>query len=144
MTVAALAIWIITLIIGAYLLAAGIGNEHRLAAGAGAAQQPEPETGHPLLEFCHPALGLIGLMFWLFFVVTTDAAFAWSAFGILAATVLAGITWLISGGRGRRSRRRERPPRDPVFPRHLVLLHGFAVTCTFVLVLIVAVTAGHG
>ena len=130
MTIAAMAVWIITVIIGAYLLAAGITTGHRqAAAGIG-----EAAAGHPLLEFCHPALGVIGLMFWIFFVVTSHPAFAWIAVGVLAVTALAGLTWLISGIRERRAR----VPSGPVFPRHLVLLHGLAVACTFTLVLIAA------
>jgi hypothetical protein len=167
-SIAAMAVWIVTVIIGAYLLASGISNERRQAAagggpgavggrpgaagggpgaagensgGPGAAEgAPGAAGGHPLLEFSHPALGLIGLMFWIFFVVTDHPAFAWIAFGTLAVTALAGITWLISGLEGRR---RARAPGGPIFPRHLVLLHGFAVTCTFVLVLIASITAGH-
>jgi manganese efflux pump family protein len=136
-SIAAMAVWIVTVIIGAYLLASGISNEHRQAPADGA---PGAAGGHPLLEFCHPALGLIGLMLWIFFVVTDHPAFAWIAFGTLAVTALAGTTWLISGLEGRR---RARAPGGPVFPRHLVLLHGFAVTCTFVLVLIASLTVGH-
>lgn len=138
MSIAAMAVWIITAIIGGYLLAAGIGNEHRQAAEAPAGTT-EAATGHPLLEFCHPALGVIGLMFWIFFVVSDHFAFAWIAFGTLAVTALAGITWLISGIE---HRRRARVPPGPVFPRHLVLLHGLAVTCTFTLVLIAATSHG--
>lgn len=149
MSIAAMAVWIITVVIGAYLLAAGIANEHRQAAsGAGlgapgeAAAPGAPAAAgasHPLLEFCHPALGVIGLMFWIFFVVSDHFAFAWIAFGTLAVTALAGITWLISGIE---HRRRARVPPGPVFPRHLVLLHGLAVTCTFTLVLIAATSHG--
>jgi manganese efflux pump family protein len=140
-----MAVWIITVIIGGYLLAAGIGNEHRQAAEARAgttaapAGTSEAATAHPLLEFCHPALGVIGLMFWIFFVVSDHPVFAWTAFGMLAATALAGLTWLIGGAA---VRRRARVPRAPVFPRHLVRLHGIAVICTFTLVLIAA--TGHG
>jgi manganese efflux pump family protein len=135
MSTAAMAVWIITVIIGAYLQAAGIGNQHRQAEAASG----EAGAGHPLLEFCHPALGVIGLMFWIFYVVSDHLVFAWTAFGMLAATALFGITWLVSGIAGRS---RARVPPGPVFPRHLVLLHGVAVTCTTVLVLIAAI--GHG
>jgi len=144
-TVAALAVWFITVIIGGFLLAAGISNQHRQVAdaaagyGAGAGEGAVPAASHPLLEFCHPALGVIGLMFWLFFVVSGHSVFAWIAFGTLAVTALAGISWLVTGIEGRR---RARVPAAAVFPRNLVLLHGIAVTCTFTLVLIAAI--GHG
>ena len=148
-SVAAMAVWIVTAIIGGYLLAAGISNEHQRAAET---REPEPApghvpatgtaetaTGHPLLEFCHPALAVTGLMFWIFFVVSDHFAFAWIAVGVLAVTALAGLTWLISGIA---DRRRARVPPGPVFPRHLVLLHGVAVTCTFTLVLLAATSHG--
>lgn len=154
MSIAALAAWFITVVVGGFLLAAGVSNGHRQAAEAGAvaagaggaartdemaAASAEMATGHPLLEFCHPALAVIGLMFWIFFVVSDHFSFAWIAFGALAATALLGITWLVSGFE---RRRRARVPPGPVFPRKLVLLHGVAVICTFTLVLIAAV--GHG
>ena len=139
-----MAVWIITAVIGGFLLAAELSNEHRQAAEAASARQ-EPDraagsaAGHPLLEFSHPALAVTGLMFWIFYVVSDHSAFAWIAFGALATTALAGITWLISGFE---RRRRARVAPGPVFPRRLVLLHGVAVACTFALVLLAAVHIG--
>lgn len=136
MSIAAMAVWIITVIIGVNLLASGITSEHQRSADPPAGKA-EPAAGHPLLEFSHPALGLIGLMFWIFFVVTHHVVFAWTAFGTMAVTALAGISWLASGTQ---HRRRARVPAGPVFPRRLALLHGLAVTCTFILVLIAAIS----
>jgi hypothetical protein len=48
---------------------------------------------HPLLEFMHPALGIIGLGSWIAFVATRYHAFAWVSFGVLLATIAAGLTW---------------------------------------------------
>ncbi|HEY2523218.1 MAG TPA: hypothetical protein VGJ19_24110, partial [Streptosporangiaceae bacterium] len=52
-----------------------------------------PPGQHPLLEFMHPALGIIGLGCWIAYVVTQFHAFAWIAFGVLLATIAAGLTW---------------------------------------------------
>jgi hypothetical protein len=150
MSIAAMAVWIVTAIIGALLLAGGISNEHRQAAeAAAAARQTEPAArqtepaagpaGHPLLEFSHPALAVTGLMFWIFYVVSDHSAFAWIAFAMLATTGLLGTGWLISG---LERRRRARVPPGPVFPRRLVVLHGVAVACTVTLALLAAVHIG--
>lgn len=48
---------------------------------------------HPLLEFMHPALGIIGLASWIAYVVTKYGTFAWVSFGVLLATITAGLTW---------------------------------------------------
>jgi hypothetical protein len=103
--------------------------------------------------------------------MTGDRLFAWIAFGIVVATVLAGLSWVIMtrrAGRLRASRRRAAaraalPPdcepgaagdgagatgsgavAAPGFPSHLVLIHGLAAACTFALVVISAATAAHG
>src|SRR5215472_1413851 len=110
------------------------------APGGGAAPGgggPEAE-GSPLLEFTHPLLALTGLTFWIFFVMTDDRLFAWIAFGVVAATVLAGLSWAM------RTRRAARAGREPVaFPPHLLMIHGLAAACTLTLVVISAVTAAH-
>jgi hypothetical protein len=100
---------------------------------------PEAE-GSPLLEFMHPLLALTGLTFWIFFVMTDDRPFAWIALGVVAATVLAGLSWAVLTGRAAR-----RAGREPAaaFPAHLVMIHGLAAACTLTLVVISAVTAAH-
>jgi hypothetical protein len=109
-----------------------------MSSGPGPAAPPE---GSPLLEFSHPALALLGLTFWIFFVMTGDRLFAWIAFGVVVATVAAGLGWEL--GRRRRAAR-QRAADGPRFPPHLVLAHGAAAACTFALVVIAAVAAGHG
>lgn len=103
----------------------------------------------PLLEFMHPLLALVGLTFWIFFVMTNDRLFAWIAFGVVVATVLAGLNWVIISRRA--ARRRGVLLRDGGepgaaghgFPAHLVMIHGLAATCTLALVVISAITAAH-
>jgi hypothetical protein len=122
--------------------------------------------GSPLLEFTHPLLALLGLTFWIFFVMTSDRLFAWIAFGVVVATVLAGLSWVIVTRRtaqrlaaARTALRADRKPgaagdgagatgsgagAAPGFPAHLVMIHGLAAACTLALVVISAATAAHG
>jgi|HubBroStandDraft_1064217.scaffolds.fasta_scaffold58552_2 hypothetical protein len=107
------------------------------------ARRPAAEES-ALLEFMHPALALLGLTVWIFFMVTGERPFAWIAFGVVVATVAAGLSW--EATRRRNARRRERDASRPGtgFPPHLIMLHGLAAACTFALVVIAAVVAGHG
>jgi hypothetical protein len=79
---------------------AGIPQAAAEALAAGARVPPITHTRittqpgqHPLLEFMHPALGLIGLGCWIAYVATKFGTFAWVSFGILLATIAAGLTW---------------------------------------------------
>jgi len=97
----------------------------------------------------HPLLALTGLTFWIFFVMTDDRLFAWIAFGVVAATVLAGLSWAARTRRAARraARRTGREPADAGpdgFPAHLLMIHGLAAACTVTLVVISAITAAHG
>ncbi len=92
---------------------------------------------HPLLEFSHPLLGLIGLGFWFVFVGTRHAPLAWASFGILVAAIAAGLSWLARNTLA--ARRGDRPARAG-FPPRLILLHGFTAGATFVLAVLTALT----
>ena len=95
---------------------------------------------HPLLEFSHPLLGLVGLGVWFIFVGTHHAPLAWVSFGILVAGIAAGLSWL--GRNALAERRGERPSRAG-FPPRLVLLHGVTASATFVVAVLTALTASH-
>jgi hypothetical protein len=95
---------------------------------------------HPLLEFSHPLLGLIGLGVWFIFVGTRHAPLAWVSFGILVAAIAAGLSWLARNALA--ARRGERPARAG-FPPRLVLLHGLTASATFVIAVLTALTASH-
>jgi len=95
---------------------------------------------HPLLEFSHPLLGLIGLGVWFIFVGTRYTPLAWASFGILVAAIAAGLSWLTRNQLA--ARRGDRPARGG-FPARLVLLHGFTATATLVLAVLTALTASH-
>lgn len=168
-------VWAFTAGMGVYLLGVGIARQRTAAAAGKTAQvtdgeppdeaplvgraalamvlqdapaargQPRVE-GSPLLEFVHPALALVGLTFWIFFVMTGYRTFAWVAFGVAAATVTAGLSWELAARRTARRCRGEqgREQAGPSFPPHLITMHGLAAACTVALVVIAAVTAGHG
>jgi hypothetical protein len=79
---------------------AGIPPAAAEALAAGARVPPITHTRiatqpgqHPLLEFMHPALGIVGLGIWIAYVATKFGTFAWVSFGILLATIAAGLTW---------------------------------------------------
>ena len=116
MAIAALVLWVLTAAAGLVLLLAGSAARRdaaRQAAPAPAAPVTVPAAGpaagpppiprvtvhaapgeHPLLEFSHPVLGLIGLGVWFIFVGTHHAPLAWASFGILVGAIAAGLSWL--------------------------------------------------
>jgi hypothetical protein len=95
---------------------------------------------HPLLEFSHPALGLIGMGVWFVYVGTRHAPLAWAAFGILVAAIAAGLSWLARNWLA--TRHGDRPARAG-FPPRLILLHGLTATATFALAVLTALAASH-
>lgn len=98
-----------------------------------------PPGEHPLLQFCHPALALIGFGFWLAFVLVHYRPLAWISFGILVITIGAGLSWLTGNTL---AARRHGIPR--AFPPRLIALHGLAAAATLALAVLTALTAGHG
>jgi hypothetical protein len=98
-----------------------------------------PPGEHPLLQFSHPALALIGFGFWLAFVLVHYRPLAWISFGILVVTISAGLAWLT--GNTLAARRRGAAH---AFPPRLIALHGLAAAATLALAVLTALTAGHG
>jgi hypothetical protein len=98
-----------------------------------------------LLEFAHPALGIIGLGFWLGFSLVHYRVLGWIGFGLAAATACVGLTWFAANIRA--AHRGDREPADPADPAdivpsfrgRLVALHGAGATLTFVLAALSAV-----
>ena len=98
-----------------------------------------PPGEHPLLQFCHPALALIGFGFWLGFVLVRYRPLAWISFGILVVTVSAGLSWLAANALAARRRQAAR-----AFPPRLIVLHGLAAAATLALTVLTALFASHG
>jgi hypothetical protein len=99
-----------------------------------------PPGEHPLLQFCHPALALIGFGFWLAFVLVHYRPLAWISFGVLVVTLGAGLSWLT----GNTLEARRYHGAAPAFPPRLIVLHGLAAAATLTLTVLTALTAGHG
>jgi hypothetical protein len=97
-----------------------------------------PPGEHPLLQFCHPALALIGFGFWLAFVLVHYRPLAWISFGILVVTIGAGLSWLTGNTLAAR-----RQGAAHAFPPRLIALHGLAAAATLTLAVLTALTAGH-
>jgi hypothetical protein len=99
-----------------------------------------PPGEHPLLQFCHPALALIGFGFWLAFVFVHYRPLAWVSFGVLVVTVGAGLSWLTGNTLAARRHRGA----APALPPRLIVLHGLGAAATLALTVLTALTAGHG
>jgi hypothetical protein len=92
-----------------------------------------------VLEFAHPACAIIGLAFWLGFTLVHNRALGWIAFGLVAVTACAGLTWFALNVRA--ARRGDRPA--PYFAGRLMVLHGCAAALTITLAALTAlVTRG--
>ncbi|HUY48216.1 MAG TPA: hypothetical protein VMV92_21220 [Streptosporangiaceae bacterium] len=163
MAIAALVLWILTAAAGVSLLI--IGNAARRSAATAVTSsaparpvtvpvtpQGEPPPiprvkvhatpgEHPLLEFSHPALGIVGLGCWFIFVGTRHQPLAWVSFAILVVTIGAGLGWL---ARNTLAARRGGSAPRPAFPPRLVILHGLTAAGTFTLAVLTALSASHG
>jgi len=102
-----------------------------------AKQAPILPSTRSLVEFAHPAGGLIGLAFWLGFTLVHNRALGWIAFGLIAATACVGLGWFTANTRAAR-RADPADPGDPgrpapSFAGRLVALHGSAAALTVAL-----------
>jgi hypothetical protein len=101
-----------------------------------ARQAPILPGARSLVEFAHPAGGLIGLGFWLGFTLVRNPILGWIAFGLVAATACVGLAWFTANAR---AARRADPARSaPSFAGRLVALHGSAAALTVALVALTA------
>jgi hypothetical protein len=92
-----------------------------------------------LMEFAHPACGIIGLACWLGYALVHNRALAWIAFGLAAVTACAGLAWFTANTRAARRRAEGEP--GPSFSAQLIVLHGGAAALTFTLAALTALTA---
>ena len=163
MAIAALILWVLTASVGVSLLSSGRAARGAAASGTAPAGAPArfaavpltedgrpppvphakvtaPPGEHPLLQFCHPALAIIGFGFWLAFVFVHYRPLAWVSFGVLVVTLGAGLSWLT----GNKLAARSHQGAAPAFPPRLIVLHGLAAAATLALTVLTALTAGHG
>jgi hypothetical protein len=178
MAVAALLLWLCTAAVGSYLLvtaAHASGSTEPEPAesvpGPVAATVPpakpvrakdvfdppslrqaksEPVPGlKPLAEFAHPALAVIGLGFWLGYVVSRDQLFAEIGLGVLLGAICAGLSWFTVNLRA--AKRAAAADADPATaapgtapltasPR-VLSLHAIGATLTLLFAILIAVHA---
>lgn len=142
MSLASLATWIFTALLGGYLFVTWIANGGLRSRGG-----DRPSRFAPLLIFSHVGLAVAGLAVWISYLIVQTVALAWTALADLVLVAALGSTmfgiWL-RGGHGRSQGRHALGPRHAAedhFPPPAVLAHGaFAVT-TVVLVLTTALRA---
>jgi len=117
-----------------------------------ARQAPILPSTRSLVEFAHPAVGIIGLAFWLGFTLIHNRALGWIAFGLVAVTACVGLGWFTAntraarragpgrgptGSRGSRESRESRGSTSS-FAGRLVALHGSAAAVTVALAALTA------
>jgi hypothetical protein len=100
-----------------------------------------------LIEFTHPALGMIGVGFWFGYLVSRDRLFLAISLGVLLGAIAAGLTWFTANRRAvRRAAAAEAAGRpgdaDPRFapysfsPRVLIL-HGAGAALTLLIAVLI-------
>jgi hypothetical protein len=114
----------------------------------------EPLPGlKELAEFAHPALAMIGVGFWLGYVVSHDRLFAVIGLGVLLGAICAGLSWFTANTRAARraaaadpdsgtdsgTGARGAPPLAPS-PR-LLILHATGAALTLLFAVLIAVRA---
>ena len=101
-----------------------------------ARQAPILPGARSLVEFAHPAGGIVGLAFWLGFTLIHNRALGWIAFGLIAVTACVGLGWFTANTRAARRAGSGRPA--PSFAGRLVALHGSAAALTVTLAALTA------
>jgi hypothetical protein len=99
-----------------------------------------PAGEHPLLEFSHPALAVVGVACWLMFVLVHYRPFAWIALAVLVVTLTAGLSWLLLN----RHAARRQVSSAWSFPPRLIALHGLAAALSIALTVVTALAASRG
>ena len=155
MAVAVLLLWLFTAGAGFYLLVTSNLRRNRPAAARPSAvpatrwdppsliasrQAPVlPDLGS-LLEFAHPAGGIIGLAFWLGFTLVRNQVLGWIGFGLVAVTASLGLAWFTANLRAARHADRHSAPR---FAGRILVVHGSGAAVTVTLAALAALVL-HG
>jgi hypothetical protein len=110
----------------------------------------EPLPGmKELAEFAHPALAIIGLGFWLGYVVSRDRVFAAIGLGILLGAICAGVSWFTVNTRAARRAAAADTESGPAAPGttplsaspRLLTLHAIGAALTLLFAVLIAVRA---
>jgi hypothetical protein len=113
-----------------------------------AARNEPPPSLKDLAEFAHPALAMIGIGFWLGYVVSRDRVFALIGLGILLGAICAGVSLFTVNTRAARRAAADAdsapaaPGTAPLTASTLVLtLHAIGATLTLLFAVLIAVHA---
>jgi len=90
-----------------------------------AKSEPIP-GGRALAEFAHPALAIIGLAFWILYVLSRDRVFAAIGLGVVLGAICAGLSWFTVNHRDVRKGQRSALALSP----RLLILHGTGAALT--------------
>jgi hypothetical protein len=126
MAVVALVTWLVTAVLGFFMLAKWV------AAGA-LRDGGTPTRFAPALVFGHFLLAAAGLVVWIIFLVNEAKSLAWLAFGLLVVVAVLGDVLFVRWWRGRGESTVESG-----LPKPVVYGHGLLAVTTAVLVLITA------
>lgn len=143
MRIAALITWLLTALVGAYLLGTWL-THGGLLSRRGA----EGSRFSPILIFGHGGLAACGLLVWIGYLFAGAAPVAWAAFAVLLMVAPLGATmfglWIRAGHGVPRGRHAFRPRHaaEDHFPPPAVLSHGLFAVTTLVLVLLTALRVG--
>jgi hypothetical protein len=110
----------------------------------------EPMPGlKELAEFAHPALAMIGVGFWLGYVVSHDRLFAVIGLGVLLGAICAGLSWFTANTRATRraaaagtdSGTGARGAAPLAASTRLLIIHAIGATLTLLFAVLIAVRA---
>lgn len=134
MAIAALVTWILTALGGFYLLSVWL----RRGGHRGNSSFPT------WLPFTHFGIAAVGLLLWIWYVVTDNDVVGWVAFALLVPVAALGLTMAVRWFARRSSARSlvGGKPADQHFPAVTVGLHGLLAVVTVVLVLLSALEVG--
>ena len=144
MTIAALFVWLITVLAGLILLMIWIIEYDSEFQSTAATRLPVPViSGHALL-----AIG--GLMLWLGYLLVDEERLAWASVAVLGTVAVLGLImaarWIrvyrAFAAPGPSLARKGTVPPERNFPLPVVVAHGILAVTTLVLVLLTALGAG--
>jgi len=135
---AALILWVVTALVGFYLLVTWLRH-----GGMQQADRPGRRIKPPLI-LGHFALAATGLVLWIIYVASDSDALAWIAFVLLLVVALLGFTmlaaWLAQRGGAAAAETADAAERN--FPQAVVGLHGVLAATTLVLVFLATIGVG--